>query len=64
MQEEESPENSPELPAMPAVAGNPYAVFQNRDFRFYIVARFIASLGQQMLAYAVGWELSTARKLF
>jgi MFS family permease len=57
MQEEESPENSPELPATPAVAAHPYAVFQNRDFRFYIVARFVASLGQQMLAYAVGWEL-------
>jgi MFS family permease len=57
MHEEESPENLSALPVTPAVASHPYAVFENRDFRFYIVARFIASLGQQMLAYAVGWEL-------
>jgi MFS family permease len=57
MHEEEPPENPPAGPAPPPVDGSPYAVFQNRDFRFYITSRFIASLGQQMLAYAVGWEL-------
>jgi MFS family permease len=57
MHGQESPENLPLPPVTPDGAGHPYAVFQNRDFRFYIVARFIASLGQQMLAYAVGWEL-------
>ncbi len=56
MHEIESLENLPTPPA-PSADEHPYAVFRNRDFRFYITARFIASLGQQMLAYAVGWEL-------
>jgi MFS family permease len=57
MHDQESPENLPEPPVTPTVATHPYAVFQNRDFRFYITSRFIASLGQQMLSYAIGWEL-------
>src|SRR5215216_3221350 len=36
---------------------NPYAVLRNRDFLLYLIGRFIASLGQQMLTVAVGWEL-------
>jgi len=36
---------------------DPYVVLQNRDFLLYLVGRFIASLGQQMLTVAVGWEL-------
>src|SRR5882672_2116946 len=36
---------------------NPYAVLRNRDFLLYLVGRFIASLGQQMLTVGVGWEL-------
>ena len=36
---------------------HPYAVLKNRDFRLYLIARFIASLGAQMLVVAVGWEL-------
>src|SRR5215467_6683050 len=36
---------------------DPYAVLRNRDFAFYLVGRFVASLGQQMLTVAVGWEL-------
>src|SRR5215472_10241160 len=44
--------------AAPAVAGNdPYAVLRNRDLLLYLTARFVASLGQQMLTVAVGWEL-------
>jgi MFS family permease len=35
----------------------PYAVLRNGDFVLYLVARFVASLGQQMLTVAVGWEL-------
>src|SRR5437016_880514 len=35
----------------------PYEVLRNRDFRLYLLARFVASLGQQMLTVAVGWEL-------
>jgi MFS family permease len=40
-----------------APLANPYAVLKNRDFLLYLVGRFIASLGQQMLTVAVGWEL-------
>ncbi|MDE3068541.1 MAG: MFS transporter [Verrucomicrobiota bacterium] len=56
MHEAESPDTLPP-PLAPAAEEHPYAVFRNRDFRLYLVARFIASLGQQMLSYAVGWEL-------
>src|SRR5678815_1630952 len=40
-----------------ATATGPYAVLQNRDFLLYLIGRFIASFGQQMLTVAVGWEL-------
>jgi len=40
-----------------ARARAPYAVLQNRDLLLYLVGRFVASLGQQMLTVAVGWEL-------
>jgi MFS family permease len=36
---------------------DPYAVLRNRDVVLYLVSRFVASLGQQMLTLAVGWEL-------
>src|SRR5438128_3745297 len=35
----------------------PYAILRNRNFSLYLIARFIAALGQQMLTVAVGWEL-------
>jgi len=35
---------------------HPYAVLRNRDFLLYLVGRFIASFGQQMLVVAIGWE--------
>jgi len=38
-------------------AHDPYAVLRNRDFLLYLIGRFIASFGQQMLTVAVGWEL-------
>ena len=34
-----------------------YAVLKNRDLRLYLVGRFVAALGQQMMAMAIGWEL-------
>lgn len=37
--------------------GSPYAVLRNRDLVLYLVGRFAASMGQQMLTVAVGWEL-------
>ncbi len=36
---------------------DPYAALRYRDFRLLLVGRFIASLGDQMLSFAIGWEL-------
>src|SRR5215470_8165964 len=36
---------------------DPYAVLRNRNFLFYLIGRFIASFGQQMLTVAVDWQL-------
>lgn len=36
---------------------DPYEVLRNRNLLLYLVGRFIASVGQQMLTVAVGWEL-------
>jgi len=41
----------------PPETGDPYEVFRNRDFRFYLIGRFVAAMGGQMLTVAVGWEL-------
>lgn len=51
--------SSPDSFAPPTVAPvhDPYAVLRNRDFLLYLIGRFVASLGQQMLTVAVGWEL-------
>ena len=34
-----------------------YAVLRVRDFQLYLIGRFVASFGQQMLGTAVGWDL-------
>ena len=48
--------DSDEIP--PRAADNdPYAVLRNRDVVLYLAGRLVASLGQQMLTVAVGWEL-------
>jgi len=52
----ESPDDLIPPPPATAAAG-PYALFQNRDFTLYLIGRFAASLGQNMLSYAIGWEL-------
>jgi MFS family permease len=36
---------------------SPYAILRNWDFLYYLIGRFVASFGQQMLTVAVGWEL-------
>src|SRR5437016_12060866 len=36
---------------------DPYAVLRNRNLALYLTGRFVASVGQQMLTVAVGWEL-------
>jgi MFS family permease len=46
----------------PPAALDHYAVLRNRDFAFYLVGRFVAALGQQMLTVAVGWELYARTK--
>jgi MFS family permease len=38
-------------------APGPYAVLRNRDVVLYLFGRLVASMGQQMLTVAVGWEL-------
>ncbi len=37
--------------------GDAYAVLRFRDFRFLLVANFLASLAQAMISVTVGWEL-------
>ncbi len=42
----------------PAVARHdPYQALRHRDFRLFILAIFLSSLGEQMLTVAIGWEL-------
>lgn len=36
---------------------DPYAVLRNHDFRLYLTGRLLATVGQQMFATALGWEL-------
>jgi hypothetical protein len=58
MHDQESPENLPDEPAPKAVAAeSAYAVLRNADFTRYVIGRFVASLGQQMLVVAIDWEL-------
>src|ERR1051325_6137055 len=45
------------LPPSGSASDSPYAILRHRDFSLYLVARFVAALGQQMLTVAVGWEL-------
>jgi MFS family permease len=56
MAKTEAPPDSPEAPQQ-AVAKSPYAILRNRDLVLYLLGRFVASFGQQMLTVAVGWEL-------
>ena len=57
MHDEESPENLPAAPVAKPVVEHSYDVFKNVDFVRYLVGRFVASLGQQMLVVAIDWEL-------
>jgi MFS family permease len=56
MNELESPDNLIPPIQKPA-AEHPYAIFRNRDFVLFLIGRFIASFGQQMLSVAVDWEI-------
>jgi MFS family permease len=57
MHEAESPENLPDAPVEKPADGSAYAVLRNVDFFRYLIGRFVASLGQQMLVVAIDWEL-------
>ncbi len=41
----------------PTIRHDPYIALRYRDFRLLVVGQFIAALGNQMLSFAVGWEL-------
>ena len=51
------PQGAPGIGLEPTATESPYAVLRNRDFRLFLISRFVASFGQQMLTVAVGWEL-------
>jgi MFS family permease len=51
------PDPAPQAAASSPSAHDPYAVLRNRDLLLYLVGRFVASMGSQMLTVAVGWEL-------
>ena len=55
MNETDSPD-AIEAPANTA-ADSPYTIFRNTDFTLFLVGRFIAVFGQQMLSVAVDWEV-------
>jgi MFS family permease len=57
MHDQESPENLPDEPAPKTADHSAYAVLRNADFFRYLIGRFVASLGQQMLVAAIDWEL-------
>jgi MFS family permease len=57
MHDQECPENLPDEPVSKPVAESAYAVLRNGSFFRYLIARFVASLGQQMLVMAIDWEL-------
>ena len=44
-------------PRQKPAAESAYAVLRNADFTRYLIGRFVASLGQQMLVVAIDWEL-------
>ena len=57
MHDQESPENLPDEPAPKPADESAYAVLRYADYTRYLIGRFVASLGQQMLVVAIDWEL-------
>ena len=57
MHDSESPENLPDEPVTGPKSEGAYSVLRHADFTRYLIGRFIASLGQQMLVVAIDWEL-------
>jgi len=46
------------------VADSPYALFRNRDFTLFLIGRFIAVFGLQMVPVAVEWEIYRRMRLY
>jgi MFS family permease len=57
MHDSESPENLPDEPVTSPATPGAYSVLRNANFTRYLIGRFVASLGQQMLVVAIDWEL-------
>jgi len=57
MHETELDEDPALTPTLPPAGRQTYALFRNADFTRYLLARFIAALGMQMLVTALDWEL-------
>src|SRR5258708_19510377 len=55
--EEDAIAEIPDQAVSSVQAHDPYAALRFRDFRLLVVGRFIASLGEQMVSVAIGWEL-------
>src|SRR5882672_2586941 len=56
MPDPETPDLPTKVPA-PGWKPDPYGVLRNRDFRIYLSGRLVGTVGQQMFAMALGWEL-------
>src|SRR5271170_2555948 len=59
MHDQECPENLPDEPVKKSAEADEsaYAVLKYADYTRYLIGRFVASLGQQMLVVAIDWEL-------
>jgi MFS family permease len=57
MHETETPDQSNALPPPHRREPHPYAIFRNADFTHYLIARFIAAFGMQMMVTALDWEI-------
>ncbi|QBD83607.1 MFS transporter [Ktedonosporobacter rubrisoli] len=44
-------------PAASQIDHDPYRALRFRNFRLYLIGTFVASLGEQMISVAIGWEL-------
>ena len=44
-------------PASPPAQHDPYVAFRHRDFRWYILSLFAMTLGSQLQAVVVGWQV-------